>query len=272
MTRFLYCGIAGILAFFVLSGCANPLTAPLIDASREGNVAEVQKLLAQGAPIEVSGGKHDDSPLATAAAYGHLKVVKLLLKHGADPNKVDRGGITPLQALALSNYPHRIRIATYLLAHGADPNKTGSSKQTPLWSAAWFDHPRMVFFLIRHGADVNIPAKSPPLLPAAQRGNLDVAKILVAHGARINQTSSWGATPLYLAALKGHLEMVKFLLDHGAAINQPINSGPTPYMVAKKQGFQNVADYLLSRGASTNPGNGAGGGLGLGNGGYGFGN
>ena len=106
MTRFLYGGMAGILAFFVLSGCANPLTAPLIDASREGNAAEVQKLLSEGAPIEASGGKWDDSPLATAAGYGHLKVVKLLLKHGADPNKLDGEGGTPLEALASSNYPH----------------------------------------------------------------------------------------------------------------------------------------------------------------------
>ena len=167
MTRLLRGGSA-VLAILFLSACANPLTAPLIDASGEGNAAEVQKLLSEGAPIEASGGKHDLSPLTTAAGHGHLKVVKLLLKHGADPNKLDGQGGTPLEALASSNYPHRIRVATYLLAHGADINK-GNGKHTPLWSAAWFGHPRMALFLIRHGADVNLPDadKVPPLGAAA---------------------------------------------------------------------------------------------------------
>jgi ankyrin repeat domain-containing protein 17 len=56
-----------------------------------------------------------------------------------------------------------------------------------------------------------------PLMEAASAGHVNVAKILLDHGASINTHSSeFKESALTLACYKGHLPMVKFLLENGA--------------------------------------------------------
>ena len=49
-------------------------------------------------------------------------------------------------------------------------------------------------------------------------GNLEVAKLLLANGADIEQADEVYATPLYIAARHGHLEIVDLLLSNGAQV------------------------------------------------------
>jgi hypothetical protein len=49
----------------------------------------VQELLEQGAEVDEEGGRLDGTALHAAALRGHVKVVDILYKRVADPNKVD---------------------------------------------------------------------------------------------------------------------------------------------------------------------------------------
>src|SRR5262249_12376982 len=54
----------------------------------------------------------------------------------------------------------------------------------------------------------------------AHTGNVDGAKVLLAHGASINAGDSWrGQTPLMWAAAQRHPEMIKALVEAGADVN-----------------------------------------------------
>lgn len=58
-----------------------------------------------------------------------------------------------------------------------------------------------------------------PLHIAAKKNLIEVATILLEHGAKPNVGSKSGFTPLHLAAQEGHKEMVALLLKHKADVN-----------------------------------------------------
>ena len=55
-----------------------------------------------------------------------------------------------------------------------------------------------------------------PLHNACSYGHLEVAELLVNHGADVNSMDLWQFTPLHEAASKGKMEVCSFLLAHGA--------------------------------------------------------
>jgi ankyrin repeat protein len=58
------------------------------------------------------------------------------------------------------------------------------------------------------------------LFEAATEGRVEVVAVLLAAGARVNDTDTWeGRTPLSLACARGSLELVQMLLDAGADPN-----------------------------------------------------
>ncbi|MCR9141834.1 MAG: ankyrin repeat domain-containing protein [bacterium] len=54
---------------------------------------------------------------------------------------------------------------------------------------------------------------------AANSGDLDAARRLLAGGADLHAVGKGGWTPLHVATFKGHLEMVALLLESGARVD-----------------------------------------------------
>ncbi|MBO7642280.1 MAG: ankyrin repeat domain-containing protein [Alphaproteobacteria bacterium] len=64
-------------------------------------------------------------PLFIATQFGYKEIVEYLVNHGADINKEDSSGRTPLHMALTKSYK-------YLIDHKADVNKSDSSGKTPL--------------------------------------------------------------------------------------------------------------------------------------------
>ncbi|MGH7451925.1 MAG: ankyrin repeat domain-containing protein, partial [bacterium] len=73
--------------------------------------------------------------------------------------------------------------------------------------------------MLAKGADVNAKFRynATALSYAADRGHLEVVKVLIEHGAELNiKDTFYNSPPLAWAAYNGHTDVVKFLLEKGA--------------------------------------------------------
>lgn len=94
--------------------------------------------------------------------------------------------------------------------------------------------------------------QNPPLLDAANDGNVQLAARLIAKGADVNAHSPAGWTALHWAMLSTETKMVPLLLEHGADINAVTMTGQTALHMAAENGSDRHVAYLLEAGANPN--------------------
>lgn len=96
-----------------------------------------------------------------------------------------------------------------------------------------------------HAQDVN-----EALLVAARKSDVAAVKELLAKGADVNAKTQYGATPLSYACDRGNLEIVKLLLEHGANVNvKDTFYKATPLTWASSKGHGEIVRALLVKGA-----------------------
>ena len=117
-------------------------------------------------------------------------------------------------------------------------------------SAAAAGEIHLVDYLLEHGVDVNTraPNGESPLGAAAAAGQMEVARLLLARGARLDsRTLITLNTPLIEAAQMNRTEMVKLLLDHGANLNAKDVMDRTALDWARENGNPQMADLIRAR-------------------------
>lgn len=130
------------------------LSRHLFEATLGADTARVKALLRAGANPE-RGDSEGTTPLYLASVQGEAEVARLLMEAGASPDTESRGvgsEGTPLCAAACWGHTETVR---ELLAHGADPNLREESGTG--WSPLdWADngpHPETCELLITAGAN-----------------------------------------------------------------------------------------------------------------------
>jgi uncharacterized protein len=109
--------------------------------------------------------------------------------------------------------------------------------------------------LIAQNADVKAPQAdgTTALHWAAQADNLELAELLIQAGAQVSPANAVGATPLLQAALNGSARMMERLIAGGADPNAKLTrSGDTALMLASRTGKVDAVRVLLDRGANAN--------------------
>lgn len=110
----------------------------------------------------------------------------------------------------------------------------------------------VVKLLVAHGAHVNVPScrKSTPLMGAAFSGKLDIVKYLVKHGANVDTANLMGNAPLCAAAMGGHHKVLNYLLKKGADVDHRTMTGDMAVHIAATEGHLKVVKELLAHGAT----------------------
>ena len=108
--------------------------------------------------------------------------------------------------------------------------------------------------LLNRGADPNtradkLNAYAPVALIAADQGSLELVRLLLDRGAKVDATVEGGDTALIQAAGNGHVAVVELLLQRGAAVNATDSAGVTPLINAAHRCHPQVLRLLLRHGA-----------------------
>jgi ankyrin repeat protein len=182
------------------------------------------------------------TPLLYAARAGCLACVKTMVDAGADVDRPNPDGMTPMMMALDNNAPE---VAQYLLDKGANPHTWDWWGRTPLYIA-----------VTMRGGPSQRPGRRPPeslkfinaLLDAGVNANAQLAFKEPSRGGRDNRFQddllTTGATPLLRAAQTFDNDVVRALLTHGAAVDLPNASGVTPFMAAAGIGTRTVAAVL----------------------------
>ena len=235
---------------------ASGSLTPLMFAAREGDLESAKMLIAAGAQIDAKGGDGKDA-LGLAIFNGGYDVASFLIDQHANVNQADAQRFTPLfwavdrrNMETAPNFPWVVTadplpLIKKLLDAGANVNYVVNN--TP--RARMRDgSPRIVF--------------ATALMRAAFSGDIELVKLLLAHGADAKIISKDSETVLMAACGTGfipgyskgrtpaeRLEVVKLLIDLGQDVNAADDYGITPLMVAANIGDVPVIQYLIDKGA-----------------------
>ncbi|OQR86166.1 hypothetical protein ACHHYP_10879 [Achlya hypogyna] len=214
----------------------------LFTAVLSRNAKMTRNLSASGADVN----KPDESgrsPLVAAIELDHFPTIITLLQAKADVNQCPPGGMSPL---CMAAFHGQEAIASMLLSCGADVNHLGSEGQSPLLLAVTAGHKGLVGMLLVAGANVNLPNAHgcTPLARATLNGDSVLVEMLLAGGADVNCPDKEGRTAVYLAASKGDDPMVDLLLEAHADVTIASHAGDSPLLVAIKHGYRKIAQKL----------------------------
>jgi ankyrin repeat protein len=189
--------------------------------------------------------------LLISAANGHIKIIKILLEHGADINYSQEDGANAL-FFAVQN--GHVDLVSWLLDNGVSIEIANSKNgRSPLDIAASHSTRNMVELLLKRGANIHtrfIGTADTPLLSAARGSKLDTVKCLLENKANIHDRSSVGSSSLHYAAANDCHELSKILLANGADTEAMDKSGYTTLSTAASYGHYKTAKLLLKNKAN----------------------
>ena len=160
------------------------------------------------------------TPLMVAFQHKNIECFTLLLECGVNPNVKDAQGDSILHvACAQLNLPY-VRL---LLEHGADPNILDEFNNTPLYMVFHQPEVALVRLLLEKGANPNALNKfgRSPMYSMWDQfystfGTINSVRLMLEHGASIEQLGDTYETALTLACEKTSASLVHLFLEYGA--------------------------------------------------------
>lgn len=214
---------------------------PLHFAAKNGRVDALKALLGAGSDVDLPTlVRYNDGDIAQAATSLHIAaehdradVAEALIAAGANVEEIMLGGGTPLDVAAAHG---AMRVARVLVRHGAAvQTDTSWGAKSPLRYAAELGNVELLQLFFGRGIDVNAVGGD-LLYRAAEHGQLEAARFLIARKARVDEPGYLQNTPLHIAAENRHGPVVKLLLASGADPNVRNEHDITPIAMAVKSG------------------------------------
>ncbi|KAK1755826.1 hypothetical protein QBC47DRAFT_381406 [Echria macrotheca] len=163
--------------------------------------------------------KYGRPPLSYAVWSGNTKVVKLLVKKGAQVDLEDDIGGTPLSYAVCGGHQEIIKI---LLERGVEIGSEAEILRDLLFSATSYgDHAVVKMLLETAKVDPNTQNEYGwiPLIIASTMGNLQILRIFLRNSADVNAETPGIGRPLDHAIHKGDEECVKAILERKPELN-----------------------------------------------------
>lgn len=230
--------------------------ATVLHLAHRISLNHVKRLVNMGATINVQDNM-GYTPLCQVVYRGLLDKADYLLRKGADPNIKPNPFTSNGMPLILAADSIDIRMMELLLEHGADSNSTlNGVSGTPLIAVMFgfarddiLNHDRAeaaVRLLLKHGSDPNVQGGyfGSPIHAASLNRPARFIQLLLDHGAEVDAKSSWGCLPIHYAAFGG-MGNFQQILDAGGRVDVRDNPGRTPLHWAAQAGCARVVERVL---------------------------
>ncbi|XP_041349072.1 ankyrin-1-like isoform X2 [Gigantopelta aegis] len=224
----------------------------LFEAVKADNLEVVEVLLNAHADPNIPSAPYE-SPILYAAEHSSPQVVEALLREGADVNTTDVVGVTPLiyaaKRCADRKSSKQEDITALLLRYGADMTHKYLHTHTALSIAVACGNIRCAKVLIEAGAEVRETPRSGKLMLLHIVKNRECAELLLKHGVPVDHLNSAHKTALMIACRDNKVDMARLLMEHGADVNKTTLEGISPLFYAVNNDSAVLVKDLIMAGA-----------------------
>uniref|UniRef100_A0AAY4AUC0 Ion transport domain-containing protein n=1 Tax=Denticeps clupeoides TaxID=299321 RepID=A0AAY4AUC0_9TELE len=201
------------------------------------------------------------APLHMAITKGHNTLVELLLSYSVtNENLKGDLGNTPVMLACCSNNCEALRMLCKRGAKLCTQNKLG---HYAIHTVAFAGAKEAMEVILKWGEEVGYnnecqinyldKSKSSPLHLAVRGGNIEVIKLCILKGAKIDQKQCDKSTALHFACTQGAIEAVRLMVSSYSNVEEIINirdgANQTPLHRATIFDHADLAEYLISKGA-----------------------
>ncbi|KAJ5694942.1 hypothetical protein N7536_005354 [Penicillium majusculum] len=240
-------------------------------AAAEGHVKVVEVLLEHGADLDLDTDEGWQGTLYNVAVSGRLKILHLLLARGVDLYpKEPKEKCDLLSSIIGNKHWRRVRrqkrvafariFRTIVDFENMIDQGDDEARAQVLYIAIGYGWDDIVHRVLQQGFSAegvyphNQARYDRPILQAIDNGHIGITKLLVEHGANIQEYRGEDTeeAALPLAIQLGNVQIAKLLINHGADVNCLSSRGETALAEAAAKGAKASADMfrmLLDRGA-----------------------
>lgn len=198
---------------------------------------EVKTLLTNEPKLALQATSHQLSPLLLACFYQKTEIAATIANFVPKLNIFEACALNKVEEVA-----ELLKATPKLLDSYSDDGFT------PIYLACHFNSEAVALYLLKAGADVNLPSQNGfnvfPIHAAVSSGNATLTAKLLDLGAYPNVCQRSGVSPLHTAAQMGNIEVIIALLEHGAEVRLKTEQQQTPSDLAFSKGFKEIAEIL----------------------------
>lgn len=182
-----------------------------------------------------------ESPLFTAVKYNRVEMFRVLIRKGADVNKINLAGLTPIDFAVMDENSF---LTDSLLYYGANPAHGTLNPYLYAFRAGEKE--------IANNIEIVAPTLatttklSPEIFQVIKEDNVAQLNKLLIKGFDVNIIDVLEGAPLHCAVEYNSIKCAILLVDNGANINIPtIQRNETPLLIAIRKNYVDIYYYLL---------------------------